>query len=95
MDIFHVFVSEKEIKEEKQKARALRQTTWWKRKLAEGKCEYCGEKFPPSELTMDHIVPVARGGKSVKNNIATACKECNNKKKYLLPMEWDEYLKNR
>lgn len=41
---------------------------------------------------MDHIVPIIRGGKSVKNNVAVVCKECNNAKKYLLPMEWEEYL---
>jgi 5-methylcytosine-specific restriction enzyme A len=43
---------------------------------------------------MDHIVPLVRGGKSTKGNLVPACKECNNKKKYLLPMEWDEYMKN-
>jgi len=43
---------------------------------------------------MDHIVPLSRGGKSTKGNIVAACKMCNNKKKYLLPVEWEEYLKN-
>ena len=43
---------------------------------------------------MDHIIPIIRGGKSTKNNIAPACKDCNNKKKHLLPMEWEEYLAN-
>jgi 5-methylcytosine-specific restriction protein A len=42
---------------------------------------------------MDHIVPLIRGGKSTKGNLAPACKDCNNKKRYLLPIEWDEYLK--
>jgi 5-methylcytosine-specific restriction endonuclease McrA len=41
---------------------------------------------------MDHIVPLSRGGKSRKGNIVPACKECNNRKKYLLPIEWEEYL---
>ena len=44
------------------------------------------------ELTMDHIVPIIRGGRSTKNNVVPACKECNNKKKHSLPMEWEEYL---
>jgi 5-methylcytosine-specific restriction protein A len=43
---------------------------------------------------MDHIVPLIRGGKSTKGNLVPACKDCNNKKKYLLPIEWDEYLKS-
>lgn len=42
---------------------------------------------------MDHVVPIVRGGKSSRGNIVPACKECNSRKKYLLPMEWDEYLR--
>lgn len=41
---------------------------------------------------MDHLVPVARGGKSVQGNLVPACKECNTKKKYRLPAEWEEYV---
>jgi 5-methylcytosine-specific restriction endonuclease McrA len=93
MDYFIPEVSEAEIRKEKQKARELRKSQWWKRKCATGQCYYCGGEFPPSELTMDHIVPLIRGGKSTKNNTVPSCKECNNKKKYLLPMEWEEYLK--
>jgi 5-methylcytosine-specific restriction protein A len=44
------------------------------------------------ELTMDHIVPIARGGRSTKGNVVPACKSCNTKKKQLLPMEWEDYL---
>jgi len=43
---------------------------------------------------MDHVVPLTRGGKSTKRNVVPACKECNNKKKYLLPIEWEEYLQS-
>ncbi len=43
---------------------------------------------------MDHIVPMARGGKSTKGNVVPACKVCNNKKKYMLPIEWEEYLQS-
>ncbi len=42
---------------------------------------------------MDHIVPVVRGGKSTRGNVVPACKECNTKKKYMLPLEWEEYLR--
>ena len=94
MDPFVSDVPEAEVKREKQKARELRKSQWWKRKLSEATCFYCGKEFKPSELTMDHVVPLIRGGKSTKNNTAPACKECNSKKKYLLPMEWEEYLKN-
>ena len=78
---------------EREKARVLRQTRWWKQKLARGNCHYCGRHFPPEELTMDHIVPIIRAGRSTKNNVAVVCKECNDTKKYLLPMEWGEYRK--
>jgi len=93
-DPFIVSVTEEEIKREREKARALRKTRWWKQRLSRGTCYYCGHRFAPDELTMDHIIPIIRGGKSTKNNIATACKDCNNKKKHMLPMEWQEYLNN-
>ena len=89
-----MFTDEKDLKKQKAKARELRNSQWWKRKLAKGECYYCGKDFSPKELTMDHVVPVSRGGKSTKGNLVTACKDCNNKKKNLLPMEWQEYLDN-
>lgn len=85
-------ISQAEIDREKAKARELRSSQWWKRRLAEGTCHYCRQHFKPQELTMDHIVPVIRGGKSTKGNVAPCCKECNNRKKHMLPMEWVEYL---
>ncbi|MBN1228011.1 MAG: HNH endonuclease [Deltaproteobacteria bacterium] len=91
---FETEIDKGEIERQKQKARKLRQSAWWKRKISDGRCYYCGRIFDKAELTMDHIVPLVRGGKSTKGNIVPACKECNNKKKYLLPMEWDEYMKN-
>jgi len=93
-DAFIVSVSEEEIKREREKARDLRKTRWWKQRLSRGTCYYCGRRCAPNELTMDHIIPIIRGGKSTKNNLAAACKDCNNKKKHMLPMEWDEYLTN-
>jgi len=87
-------IDESEISREKQKARKLRQSAWWRRKISKGICYYCGRSVDPRELTMDHIVPLTRGGKSTKGNLVPACKDCNNKKKYLLPIEWEEYLEN-
>ena len=87
-------MDEVQIKREKEKARKLRQTSWWMRKIQGGICHYCGQKVGRVQLTMDHVVPISRGGKSKKGNLVPACKECNNKKKYLLPIEWEEYLKS-
>jgi len=93
MNLFLSNIDEADIKRERHKAREIRNTQWWKRKLAKGVCYYCEKAVPHDKLTMDHIVPVARGGRSTKGNLVTACKECNNAKKNLLPMEWEQYLK--
>ena len=82
------------VKREKAKAQELRNSQWWKNLRATGKCHYCGRVFRPQDLTMDHIVPIARGGRSTHGNIVPACKECNAKKRYLLPSEWQEYLEH-
>ena len=80
------------IDSEKMKARSLRNTSWWRKKISDGICYYCRKKFPPQELTMDHVIPLSRGGTSERINIVACCKDCNSKKKYLLPIEWEEYL---
>lgn len=83
---------DEQIKREKARARELRNSPWWKRKRSSGICYYCGRKFKAAELTMDHLIPLIRGGRSVPANVVPACKACNSRKKYLLPMEWEEYL---
>ncbi|HWR58834.1 MAG TPA: HNH endonuclease [Thermodesulfovibrionales bacterium] len=92
MEPFISDVTEEEIRRERARARELRKTQWWKRKCSAGICNYCGKKINARDLTMDHIVPIIRGGKSTKGNVVPVCKECNDKKKYLLPIEWEEYL---
>ena len=92
IDPFAYNLEEEDLKRERSKARELRESQWWKRRVAKGKCHYCGDTVPPKELTMDHIVPISRGGKSTRGNVAPCCKTCNNTKKQLLPMEWEEYL---
>ena len=87
-------LEETDLKRERFKARELRESQWWKRRVAKGQCYYCKRETPPSELTMDHIVPIARGGKSTRGNVVPCCKSCNNTKKQLLPMEWEQYLKD-
>ena len=89
---FIVDVDESHTKVEKQKARDLRHSQWWKRQCAKGVCYYCEKQIPAKGLTMDHIVPIIRGGKSTKGNIVPCCKECNTQKKYMLPMEWEAYI---
>ena len=83
----HGFIDEKHVKRERAKAKELRRSQWWKNSLALGVCFYCESRFSPEELTMDHKVPLSRGGRSNKGNLVTSCKGCNNKKKYYTPAE--------
>ena len=85
-------VDEALIRAERNKARELRKTRWWQQKTSTGTCWYCGQKVGFHNLTMDHVIPLARGGRSTKDNLVPCCKECNNKKKNALPIEWDEYM---
>ncbi|MFZ5890662.1 MAG: HNH endonuclease [Myxococcota bacterium] len=43
-------------------------------------CQYCGTRKPDAELSFDHVVPRASGGRTVWENIVTACKPCNTRK---------------
>ena len=86
-DWFDMRVDPAQIAKERAKARELRHTNWWQAQIQKGICHYCGGKFPPSELTMDHIVPLSRGGHSTKGNIVPCCKACNNNKKYTMPVD--------
>jgi len=43
-------------------------------------CLYCGERFPTSHLSRDHIQPLSQGGADTWQNVVTACKRCNNYK---------------
>jgi 5-methylcytosine-specific restriction endonuclease McrA len=43
-------------------------------------CQYCGEVFATAELTFDHVVPVAQGGRKDWENIVTCCVSCNRRK---------------
>ena len=86
-DWIHIEKDPKHIAQEKARARELKKSQWWKNLIARGICHYCGKKYPPQELTMDHIVPLVRGGKSTKGNVVPCCKKCNNEKKYLTPVE--------
>ncbi len=48
-------------------------------------CLYCAMRFPTRELTRDHITPLSQGGQDVWNNVATACRRCNNHKGGMTP----------
>jgi len=85
-------VDDETLRREKARARALRQTAWWRRRIATGLCHYCRRAVGPKALTLDHVVPLVRGGRSVRANMVPACKDCNSKKQSLLAWEWQAYL---
>lgn len=87
MDDYFEKADEAHIKREKAKARELRNSQWWRNQLGSGICHYCNEKFNKALLTMDHVIPIIRGGKSTRTNVVVCCKKCNSKKKYFTPVE--------
>jgi 5-methylcytosine-specific restriction endonuclease McrA len=58
----------------------------------EYQCQYCGEEYPTSELTFDHVLPVAQGGRKDWENIVTSCVVCNRKKGGRTPLEAGMHL---
>ena len=75
------------VKREREKARELRRTDWWRSQLQKGVCHYCQRKVGAENLTLDHVIPVSRGGRSTRGNCVPCCKDCNNRKKYYTPVE--------
>jgi 5-methylcytosine-specific restriction endonuclease McrA len=43
-------------------------------------CQYCGRKFPTTELSLDHVMPRSQGGQSTWENVVCACVDCNVRK---------------
>ena len=51
------------------------------------RCQYCGKRFPTSELSLDHVMPRSRGGRATWENIVCACLKCNVRKGGRTPTE--------
>jgi 5-methylcytosine-specific restriction endonuclease McrA len=51
------------------------------------RCQYCGRRGTAFDLTLDHIMPKSRGGRTVADNLVTACQACNNRKGDRTPEE--------
>ncbi len=86
--MYHYEMNEQVIKKEKAAARDLRKSRWWQTKIAtRATCHYCMKSLKKDECTMDHVLPIVRGGRSTKGNVVISCKECNNQKKDKLIMD--------
>jgi 5-methylcytosine-specific restriction endonuclease McrA len=51
------------------------------------RCQFCGKRGSAFDLTLDHILPKSRGGRTVAENLVTACQVCNNRKGGRTPEE--------
>ncbi|MGH9850208.1 MAG: HNH endonuclease [Blastocatellia bacterium] len=51
------------------------------------RCQYCGRRGTAFDLTLDHILPKSRGGRTLAENLVTACRVCNNRKGDRTPEE--------
>ena len=89
-DMFNFGVDDSFIRAERNKARSLRKTRWWQQKTSSGTCHYCGRRVGIKNLTMDHVIPLSRGGRSTKGNLVPCCKKCNTAKQSDLPSELEE-----
>jgi len=50
-------------------------------------CQYCGIECCYSAITVDHVLPASRGGRTTWKNCVAACKRCNNNKGARTPEE--------
>jgi 5-methylcytosine-specific restriction endonuclease McrA len=53
-----------------------------------GRCQYCGG---PAN-TLDHVIPLSRGGPHAIGNVVPACKPCNSRKRHRTPQEWRKFV---
>lgn len=59
----------------------------------DGRCRYCGVRLTPRSLQIDHLTPVARGGRHVRENLGLSCRDCNYLKSTRTESEFREFLK--
>ena len=67
------------------------------------RCVYCGatQRGPsfqdkaPLRLTLDHIIPTSRGGRTVRSNLVTCCNRCNNARSDTHILTWLALLNPR
>lgn len=64
-------------------------------------CAYCGGRYSGNALEMEHVTPSSRGGKTVWQNVVSACRACNQRKGNRtpesagMPLRYVPYVPNR
>lgn len=51
------------------------------------RCQYCGKRFPVADLSIDHVIPISRGGGNTWDNLVCSCVRCNTRKGNRTPRE--------
>ncbi|MFW7381647.1 MAG: HNH endonuclease [Oligoflexus sp.] len=85
-------IHSQQMRAERLKAKELKKSRWWQNLIQKTTCYYCQIALDRHTVTMDHIVPISRGGRSTKGNLVPACHPCNEQKRSLTPIEWQDYL---
>lgn len=62
-------------------------------KRQNGLCAYCGRHRNRKYMTVDHIIPLSKGGSDSVDNLQCTCKLCNNLKSDMLPHEFTEFVR--
>lgn len=57
-----------------------------------GRCGICGEFIPPESFTIDHIVPISKGGTYDFDNLQCCCKRCNQFKADSMPDDFFDII---
>ncbi|MCD3254360.1 HNH endonuclease [Clostridium botulinum] len=58
------------------------------------RCAYCGRELKRDEITVDHVIPYSKGGKTDFTNLVIACKHCNQKKSNMTLNQYMIFIKN-
>lgn len=88
-------VSNHQMRTERQKAKELKKSRWWQNKIQITSCYYCNVELNSDTATMDHVVPISRGGLSKPGNLVPACHQCNLNKRSMTAVEWTLHLENQ
>ncbi len=59
-----------------------------------GLCAYCGQRRQLKRMTVDHIIPLSKGGTDSLDNLQCTCKKCNGLKDNMTPHEFTGFIRN-
>lgn len=76
----------------KTQLRSVRKEVWGK---TGGRCAYCGKELNPFIFSVDHLIPLSKGGPDETENMMPACKSCNSSKGTKLLEDFRELIHNR